>query len=193
MAAWVAPFLALAWLGCAASPGAAPEEVQFRVDSTRLGQRFVAPGAFAVNAPAGWEPVPDSILAQAMSTVSGQDLAQNSPRLRAVYRQDEGAALAISEFPTELDANGRSAMLQRFTSELRARYPGARVEPSRFRYRGFVVQQVMLDDSTRVVFKLLVERPGSPLYQLDYVVPRRIYRREVQSVESSIGSLETRS
>ena len=192
---WVlaAPFLALAWLGCAASPDATSGEVQFRVESARLGQRFVAHGAFALNAPAGWEPVPDSILARVMSSVSSRDLAENSPRLRAVYRQDGGAALAISEFPPELDAGDRASMLKRVTSELRARYPGARVEPSRFRYRGFAIQQVMLNDTTRVVFKLLVERPGSRLYQLDYVVPLGIYRREMQSVESSIGSLETRS
>jgi hypothetical protein len=167
--------------------------MQFHVEATRLGERFEAPGAFEVKAPAGWDPLPDSLLAETMARADVGAHAEETPRLRAVYRQSDGAALAISEFPVGLPADARASMLERTTAALRERYPAARVEPTRYRYQGLQVAQVMVQDSARVVFKLLVDRGGAPLYQLDYVVPLLVYRREVQSVESSIGSLRTRS
>jgi hypothetical protein len=184
--------LGLACCGIACAP-TARDDVEFRVDAHRLGERFRAPGAFELQAPAGWEALPETLLAEARARSASQPQGVETPRLRAVYRQRDGAALAISEFSKTLDPRARASMLERITAALRERYPEARVEPGHFRYRGLQVGQVMLHDSTRVVFKLLVERERSPLYQLDYVIPRLVYRRELESVESSIGSLRTHS
>ena len=163
------------------------DDLSFRVDSARLGARFEAPGAFQVQAPRGWEPVSADTVALAMRRVRHDD----APMLLALYRQPEGSALAVSAYPFRLDAQGRDSLLERVERDWRTRNPSARVQRGRFRHGGADVSQLLIADSSQVVFKLLVAGPGGPLHQLDYVIPRSVYPRELEAVESSIGSIHT--
>jgi hypothetical protein len=177
--------LASSW-GCSPAERAV-DDLSFRVDSTRLGARFEAPGAFQLQAPRGWEPVSADTIALVMRRVRHDD----DPTLLALYRQPEGSALAVSEYPFRLEAQARDSLLRRVESDWRTRNPSARVQRGRFRHGGADVSQLMIADSSQVVFKLLVAGPGGPLHQLDYIIPRSVYRRELEAVESSIGSIQT--
>ena len=157
------------------------------MDSTRLGARFEAPGGFQVQAPRGWEPVSAATIALATQRVRHED----APTLLAVYRQPDGSALAVSAYPFRLEAEARDSLLRRVESAWRTRNPSARVRRGRFRHGGADVSQLLIADTSQVVFKLLVAGPGGPLHQLDYVIPRALYRRELEAVESSIGSIQT--
>jgi hypothetical protein len=55
------------------------------------------------------------------------------------------------------------------------------------------VLQFRVVDAREVHFKLLIRRPRTAPFQLDYVVPRGVYERELESIESSIGSLRPMS
>ena len=188
----LAAVLAIACVGPGCAPSRPSDDVQFRVTESRLGARFAA-RAFEVRAPRGWSAVPDSTIDRAMRVAEIDPVLRTGPRLRAVYQSSDGAALAISEFPLPSTPHVRDSLSARIERGLRAQYPAARIAPGRFRYHGLDLTQLMVSDSSRVLFKLLVERPGASLYQLDYLIPRGIYRRELESVESSIGSLQMAS
>ena len=180
----LATLLTSSW-GCSPAERTA-EDLSFRVDSTRLGARFDA-GALQIQAPRGWEPVSADTIAMVMRRVRHED----DPTLLALYRQPEGSALAVSAYPYRLEAQARDSLLRRVESDWRTRNPSARVQRGRFRHGGADVSQLMIADTSQVVFKLLVAGPEGPLHQLDYIIPRSVYRRELEAVESSIGSIQT--
>ena len=85
----------------------------------------------------------------------------------------------------------RDSVIQRQRSGLELAFAGTRVNPGRFTYRGFLLDQFMAMDSQTVVLKLLVRRSKLVLYQLDYVVSSGNYREELRAIESSIGSIDS--
>ena len=62
------------------------------------------------------------------------------------------------------------------------------VESSVFNYKTYEIIQTVSQNSNLVIFKLLTHRL-SELYELDYIIPRSGINIKIQSVESSIGSL----
>ena len=171
--------------------------IEFRVDPARLGARYAdASAQLALRAPAGWSAVPDSLIAEAMTRVRATEPAAATGRLTlvAMYRQEpEGASLAVSRFGGAMSAAARDSVALVYLRNLRAAGPTAKVDDGRFLYHGFEIVQFRAVDDRRVAFKLLVSRPSQSLVQLDYVVPRNVYSRELEAVESSIGSLEPSS
>jgi len=183
--------------GCGDGSSRQEGPLTFRVDPARLGERFEHPGTgLALRAPAGWDALPDSLVRAAMARLreSGAAIGSREPEMLAVYRgAPEGATLAVSRYDAELPPASRDSLALLHLATLRRQHPGAQVDDGRFVYRGFEIVQLRAVDSVTVAFKLLLSRKARPLVQLDYVVPRSIYSRELESVESSIGSLEPRS
>jgi len=183
--------------GCGEGRSGAEGALTFRVDPARLGARFEHRGAgLALRAPAGWDALPDSLVNAAMARLrdAGTAIGTHEPEMLAVYRAvPEGATLAVSRYDGELAPAARDSLALLHLATMRAQHPGGQVDDGRFVYRGFEIVQLRAVDSTTVAFKLLLSRKARPLMQLDYVVPRSIYSRELESVESSIGSLEPRS
>jgi len=198
LASLLAPVLAVA-LAAGCGDGSSRQEgpLTFRVDPARLGQRFERTGAgFTLRAPAGWEALPDSLVSAAMARLrdAGAEIGLREPEMLAVYRAaPEGATLAVSRYDAELPPASRDSLALLHLATMRRQHPGGQVDDGRFVYRGFEIVQLRAVDSVTVAFKLLLSRKSRPLAQLDYVVPRSIYSRELESVESSIGSLEPRS
>jgi len=191
---WLVFGALLAVLGCGrAKQAPRSAEITFRVDSTRLGERFEDPArGLALSAPALWAPLPAAAFDEGMRRVraaAGADSARE-PRMLAIYREEpEGASLAVSNFTREFSTAARDSLAARYMALLKTRFPGGQVDQGRFTYRGFDVIQFRVVDSKVVQFKLLISRPRIALFQLDYVIPRGAYERELESIESSIGSL----
>jgi hypothetical protein len=181
-------------IGCGRpKPAARAEEITFRVDSTRLGERFEdAARSLTLSAPAHWAPLPAEAIEEGMRRLraaAGPD-STREPRLLALYREDpEGASLAVSGFDRAFSGAALDSLGREHLTRLKARTPDGRVDQGRYSYRGFDVLQFRVVDLRAVHFKLLVNRPRTALLQLDYVVPRGVYERELESIESSIGSL----
>ncbi|MFP4460564.1 MAG: hypothetical protein ACLFSQ_13370 [Candidatus Zixiibacteriota bacterium] len=52
------------------------------------------------------------------------------------------------------------------------------------------ITQFLVSDKKIVNFKLIFFNPDRRILQLDYIIPLNIYENELQSIESSIGSIE---
>ena len=192
------PLLALVLVaGCGEESARQNEPLTFRVNPDRLGERFERPGTgVTLRAPAGWHALPESLVSAAMDRLraSGAGIGATEPEMLALFRgTPEGATLAVSRYDFELPPASRDSLALLHLRTMRLQHPQAQVDDGRFVYRGFEIVQLRAVDSLSVAFKLLLSRKAQPLVQLDYVVPRSVYSRELESVESSIGSLEPRS
>jgi hypothetical protein len=109
-------------------------------------------------------------------------------KLLAIYKSDTAdCALIISELP-ETTFDAVKGYLNKTES-----YPGkdtiwTNVQSSVFKYKSFEIIQFVLQNSELIIFKLFTHR-SSELYELDYIIPRNEINKYLQSVESSIGSM----
>ena len=183
--------------GCGKEEAKQGDALTFRVNPDRLGDRFESPGTgLTLRAPAGWNALPESLVLAAMDRLraAGTGIGDTEPEMLALYRgAPEGATLAVSRYDVELPSSARDSLALLHLQAMRRQHPAAQVDDGRFAYRGYEVVQLRAVDSLTVAFKLLLSRKSQPLVQLDYVVPRSVYSRELEAVESSIGSLEPRS
>ena len=96
-------------------------------------------------------------------------------------------ALIISELP-ETNYDIIKGLLGKSNSFPNKDSIWTNVESSIFKYKSYEIIQVVSQNSNLVIFKLLTHRL-SELYELDYIIPRSEININMQSVESSIGSL----
>lgn len=196
---WAVPILAcLALAGCGQDKAVRDDgAITFRVNPDLLGERFDRSGSgLSLRAPAGWSALPDSAISAAMDRLraSGSTIGVSEPVLLALYRDDrDGASLAVSSYAIELPPASRDSLALLHLRTMKQRHASGQVADGRFVYRGYEIVQIRAVDAQSVAFKLLLSRPSHALVQLDYVVPRNVYSRELEAVESSIGSLEPKS
>jgi hypothetical protein len=75
---------------------------------------------------------------------------------------------------------------------LQDRFAGAEIVEGTFRVNDINVYQYLITDNSRVIFKLLCQGPRQQTFQVDYVLSQPANRREIQAIESSIGSFQMR-
>jgi hypothetical protein len=194
-AAGVAAALVLlgSW-SCRSVPQDELPNVAFTVDSTLLGERFEAAGlGFAVRSPSGWDALPDSVvgaIASAAPRARGPG-AHLVPEPIAVYRDPRsGATFSVSRPDVHLNRARRDSLREARSSDVRMLYGESNLRTDAFAYVGYRIDQIVATAPDRVVITLLVYRPETGLFQLEYVVPRSAYSEDVAKIESSVGSLE---
>jgi hypothetical protein len=158
-------------------------EAEFNVDKTRLSDSaFVSKTGFKIYPPLNWRKT-ESYNAELEKKI----MYRIDNRLLSVYKSDStDCALIISELPEPnfdvirglLKSNSFSIMDSTWTS----------VQSSVFRYKTYEIIQIVYQNSGLIIFKLFAHRL-TELYELDYIIPRDEIKSKMQSVESSIGSI----
>ena len=158
--------------------------VEFNVNKSLLSDSsFVSKTGFSINPPKNW-----SKTESYNSELQNKVLYHLDNKLLAIYKSDStNCALIISELP-ETNFDIIRGLLDKSNS-----YPirdsiWTNVQSSVFRYKTYEIIQIVSQNSNLIVFKLLTHRL-SELYELDYIIPRSEININMQSVESSIGSL----
>ena len=158
---------------------------EFRVDRSLLSDSsFVSKTGFRINPPKNWLKT-ESFNSELQNKV----LYRLNNQLLAIYKSDTtNCALIISELP-ETNYDIIKGMLGQTNSSPKLDSIWTDVKSSIFMYKSYEVIQVVSQNSNLVIFKLLTHRL-SELYELDYIIPRSEININMQSVESSIGSLD---
>ena len=144
---------------------------------------FASKTEFRINPPRNW-----------LKTESFNSELQNKifshldNKLLAIYKSDStNCALIISELP-ETNFDIIKGLLGETNSYPKQDSIWTNIQYSVFMYKKYEIIQIVSQNSNMVIFKLLVHRL-SELYQLDYIIPRSEININIQSVESSIGSI----
>ena len=159
-------------------------EVEFNVNKSLLSDSsFISKTGFSINPPKNW-----------LKTESYKSDLQNKilnlldNKLLAIYKSDStNCTLIISELP-ETNFDIKKRLIEKPNSYPKQDSIWTKVQSSIFKYKTYEVIQIVSQNSELIIFKLFTHRL-SELYELDYVIPRSEITSNMQSVESSIGSL----
>jgi hypothetical protein len=144
---------------------------------------FVSKSGFSISPPRNWLKT-ESFNSELQTKV----LYHLDNKLLAIYKSDStNCALIISELP-ETKYDNIKGLLGKTNSYARQDSIWTNVQSSVFLYKTYEIIQIVSQNSDMVIFKLLTHRL-SELYELDYIIPRSEININMQSVESSIGSL----
>jgi hypothetical protein len=158
---------------------------EFKVNRSLLSDSsFASKTGFSINPPKNW-----SKTESYNSELQNKVLYRTDNELLAIYKSDStNCALIISELP-ESNFDLIKGLLDKSNSYPKRDSIWTNIQSSVFRYKTYEIIQIVSQNSKLIVFKLLTHRL-SELYELDYIIPRSEIKINMQSVESSIGSLK---
>lgn len=166
------------------------ETLVFDVDPTRLEPAITdATLNIKMSAPKGWTAIDESMLGQVIDGL-GDKLTQEFQMVpRWVFvNQRSRAMCAVSRLEGVKSIRDETA-LESLESAYRDEFPEATIQRTIFMKDAFRVHQLMVVTSDFVLIRLICDAPENPVFEIDYVVPRNVYKVELQSIESSIGSI----
>jgi len=163
-------------------------ELEFRVDSTLLGEAVVLAG-IGFCPPVAWGEADSTLMSAVRAGLERQAAGNPLPTLeRAFLHEQTGAVLVVTSFAAAGDPPGRfPAWARSFVEEYRAASPKVPVEEDWLKIGGIPAVQLYAADSARVLFKYLLG--GDRVIGLDYSVPRAAWAEEMRAVESSVGTV----
>lgn len=160
-----------------------PETVEFNVNNSLLSDSsFESKAGFSVKPPRNWH-----LNNKYNLDFKNQLWNQTQTKLLAVYKSDSSnCALIISE--SNVDFNLLTSELKKSDFVPKKDSIWLSIQPSSFTYGKFDIVQFVYQNSDLVIFRLFVHN-SDEILELYYIIPRDEINKNVQSVESSIGSI----
>lgn len=130
------------------------------------------------------------MLGQAKHRLAKENSANDSlpvePR-QICLKQDEQLFCFVSALPMLHQDENAIADYQRAIAEKLAE---REVKQGAFTYKGLKFYQTLAMSKEMVLFKLVIPQTEKRSFQIDYIVPLVYYQKNLQAIESSIGSIE---
>ena len=166
------------------------ETLVFNVDQTRLEPAITDTTLkIKLSAPKGWKAIDDAMLAGVIDGL-GDKLAQGLQMMpRWVFMNEDSRAMCVVSRLEGGTVPLDETLLQTLETAYRTQFPRATVQRATFMKGAFRVHQLMVGTSDFVLVKLVCNAPENPVFEVDYVVPRNVYKTELRAIESSIGSI----
>lgn len=163
------------------------EELEFRVDSLRLGERTEV-GGLSLSVPKDWLLVDDDTMTK-LTDVAKRDTSQMAlAPTQAFKREGGGPMLLISKFPRAIDlGRGFIPWAGEVAKVYREQRPDILVQEQWMSLGGVEALQ-LISRSPQLVHLKIILHADEPV-SLDYTVPLNKWDEEVHSIESSLGSI----
>jgi hypothetical protein len=157
---------------------------EFNVNKSLLSENaFVSNTGFSVFPPKNW--LKTDIYNEELQK---KILYRLDNKLLSIYKSDStNCVLIISEL-VETNFDKIKDLTNKYGKSSGPDSTWLNIQPSIFIYKNYEVVQIVFQSAELVVFKLYVHHL-SGLYELDYIIPRDEINSKMQSVESSIGSI----
>ena len=166
------------------------ETLIFNIDQTRLEPAITDTTLkMEISAPKGWKAVDDSMLARVIGGL-GDKLTQGLQMVpRWVFVNEGSWAMCVVSRLDAVEVSPDETLLKMLETAYYTEFPKATIQRTIFMKGAFRVHQLMVGASDFVLVKLICDAPESPVFEVDYVVPRNVYEAELRAIESSIGSI----
>lgn len=163
------------------------EELEFRVDSLRLGENAEV-GGISLRVPKDWVLIDDETMTK-LTDVAKRDTSQMAlAPVKAYRRAGGGPMLLISKFPKAIDLGaGFIPWAGEVAKVYRVQRPDILVQEQWMSLGGVEALQ-LISRSPQLVHLKVILHADEPV-SLDYTVPLNKWDEEVHSVESSLGSI----
>ena len=167
------------------------ETLTFTVDKTQL-EPAVADATLRIKIapPKNWKKIDDSLFAQVITTVESQRTPQDLQVVpRWIFLNADSLAMCIVSKLNGADIVPDETLLQTLKTAYQNQFPNATVQQAIFMKDAFRIHQLMVIDTDFVRIKLICDAPETLMFEVNYRIPRDVYRTELRAIESSIGSI----
>jgi len=159
-------------------------DMTFKINSALLGERYVEDDlGVSFAPPKNCLPVAPEILEQAITGLRQQIGVDDTMfvRPRQIFlNQEEGFLCAISRLPVLQDNDSSLAVYRENISEKAAEME---VRQDNYPYRGLEIHQMRMESEQTITFKLIVPQTAGNSFQLDYVIPKSVYIKNLEAIE----------
>ncbi len=162
----------------------------FKVDETLL-EPSVTDTTLRIKmgAPKGWKKLDASTFAQVTHTLELRLLPEIEMAPQWIFLNESSGATCIVSRLTDLTITPSETLLKDVMTAYQERFPKATVQQAVFMKGAFRIHQLMVVATDAVRIKLICDAPETPVFTVDYNVPKDVYRVDLRAIESSIGSI----
>jgi hypothetical protein len=166
------------------------ETLVFNVDQTRLEPAITDTTLkLEISAPKGWKAIEDAMLMEVIDKL-GDTLTQGLQMTpRWIFLNENSQAMCVVSRLEGGTVPPNDTLLKTLETTYRTQFPKATVQRAIFLKDAFRVHQLMVGAPDFVLIKLICNAPENPAFEVDYVVPKDVYKTELRAIESSIGSI----
>jgi len=161
------------------------EPMQFNVDTSLISTSiYLEDSNILLRPPIGWDEISDIEFEQMSKSIQDSKNIFNI-HLKKAFKSAEGALLIISRIQSKADNFGYIPpdYIELLTDQFNVEHIPFDV----FEINQLPIRQYLINSPIVVIFKLFVSSASD--YQIDYIIPKRIYENELKKIESSIGSI----
>ena len=167
-----------------------PQELTFNVNHSLLEDKFSDQSlGFTFHPPKSCLQLPEEMVQKVKGQLKDEYTVSNSfiiePYQFFLNEKDQFACL-ISILPTLSPAD---SSIDEYQQAIRNFTRNSQVTQDMFLHNGFRIYQSLIIRQNMIQFKLIIPQPLEKSFQIDYVIPKSIYRDNVEAIESSIGSI----
>ncbi len=166
------------------------ERLTFNVDRELLQDEtaFEALG-FVFAAPRDWKRV-DATVLDSLTTGWEHELTSGiTLTVAGVYAHEESGALCTVSSPEMAGRTPDDAFLEELREAYAAKYESGTVHASAFLHGPLLAHQVLVATEDLVHLKAIFSSESTPVFAVDYVIPRTEYPLSLSSIDSSLGSV----
>ncbi len=169
-------------------------QMHFNVDSSLLNypvQTEVASFSFA--APKNWNRIPRTRFAALQQQLA--PLLENgvNPGLELVsifYDESSGGLCSICKIRSFPSDSAFQDSIKSYLKRLQSAFTSSAVYTGEYLKENIHIYQLLIQNPQIVNFKIIFKTNPNQAVQIDYVVPKKEYSRQIKAIESSIGSIK---
>ncbi|MBN2000029.1 hypothetical protein JW935_20930 [candidate division KSB1 bacterium] len=144
---------------------------------------------FSFCAPKGCKDIASDVFDAAKQQLQNQVSASDSFYLsveKINYNPDEQFLCVVSSLPQFQGKSGVSDYLM----VIAEKFENSNLRQNVFTYHGFTIHQTLVMTDDKTIFKLFIPQADFKSFQIDFIVDKNNYQKNLEAIESSIGSLE---
>ena len=166
------------------------ETLVFNVDETRL-EPIVTDTTLRIKiaAPKNWKKIDDSTLAQVANKLDTQLVQGIQMVPRWIFLNESSQAMCIVSKLNGVEIAPDETLLKNLKTAYQNQFPNATVQETVFMKDAFRIHQLMVVTADFVRIKLICDAPETLIFEVDYHIPKDVYKTELRAIESSIGSI----
>ena len=189
----ILPTISLLFLLSCSEEKAPVTELSFNVDSTLLApeNKFDSLG-FRFNPPKNFDPISDSLFTEIQNNLlkMEEESGEFSLDIINIFLHDSTKSFcSISQLQIKDSEGSLNSSMPQYRNYLEKKLSGLSVTMADFMKDNIHMYQFLIQGPDRIQFKLDFMTIKNIIIQIDYVVPKNDYEKMVQSIESSIGSI----
>jgi hypothetical protein len=161
------------------------DAMQFYVDTSLLANSiYLENSNISLRPPVDWVSISNDEMEHLSKTIQeGENIFQIN--LKNAYKSPEGALLIITQVSSKIKNFGY--IPPDYVELLSEQFNIENVLFDIFDIHKVPIRQYLINTKEVVIFKLFIW--ANTDYQLDYIIPKNIYEKELKKIESSIGSI----